>query len=143
MTPFQNDDVEQVYLCMPEDVRTMALTLRELVLDEGRQLEQTGGIQETLKWGQASYLPVKPRIGTTLRVAVHDPYHLALYVNCNTSLIADFGSLFGSELVYSKNRAVLLDVRCSLPESVLRQCVRMGLYYHRDRRGSGRRRPSG
>ena len=113
--------------------RTQALRLREIVLDVADELHATGGIEETLKWGQPSYLPRKSRIGTTVRIGTFDEQTVALYVNCQTMLVERYRSTFGDLLSYSKNRAVLFDVTAPLPEAEIRQCVRMALQYHRDK----------
>ena len=133
---FDDASVERAYLAMPEPLQVRALELRRLILSTAQALDATGGIEETLKWGQPSYLPLKAKVGSTVRVAVHDDQHLGLYFNCNTTLVETFRSLFGDDLQYSKNRAVLFDIARPLPQKAIAQCVRMALYYHRDRRSS-------
>jgi len=132
----ENASVEQAYLAMPEPFQAPALQLRQLIMTTAGQLEATGGIQETLKWGQPSYVPLKARVGSPVRVAVHDEKHLGLYFNCNTTLVETFRSLFDTDLQYSKNRAVLFDITQPLPQELIGQCVRMALYYHRERRST-------
>lgn len=133
-TRIDNASVERAYLAMPESLQVQALELRKLILSTAGEMEATGGIEETLKWGQPSYLPLKAKVGSAVRVAVHDDQHLGLYFNCNTTLVETFRSLFGDDLQYSKNRAVLFDIASPLPQEAIAQCVRMALYYHRDRR---------
>ena len=135
-TRIDNASVERAYLAMPESLQVQALELRKLILSTAGEMEATGGIEETLKWGQPSYLPLKAKVGSAVRVAVHDDQHLGLYFNCNTTLVETFRSLFGDDLQYSKNRAVLFDIARPLPQEAIAQCVRMALYYHRDRRSS-------
>lgn len=134
MIAFDRLSIEQAYQSMPRRFRDPALQLREMILGMASELEATGGIEETLKWGQPSYLPLKAGVGSTIRVAVHDDQHLGLYFNCNTTLVESFRALFADDLSYARNRAVLLDVDKPLPEALIRQCVCMGLYYHRDKR---------
>jgi len=131
-----NASVERAYLAMPERFQAPALALRALIFTSAETLDATGGLQETLKWGQPSYSPVKARVGSAVRVAVHDEQHLGLYFNCNTTLVESFRSLFGDELTYEKNRAMVFDIDKPLPEEAIAQSVRMALYYHRDRRSS-------
>lgn len=134
MMKFDNAAVEQAFQSLPPAFIEPALRLRELILTVGSELEATGGVEETLKWGQPSYLPRKKGIGSTLRIARHDDEHLGLYFNCNTTLVETFRDLFATDLQYSKNRAVLLNVSQALPEDLIRPCICMGLYYHRDRK---------
>ncbi|MGQ7845366.1 DUF1801 domain-containing protein [Granulosicoccus sp. 3-233] len=133
---FDDAAVERAYLAMPAPFQEPALALRELILLTARQLHATGGVGETLKWGQPSYLPLKAGVGTTVRVAVHDEQQLGLYVNCNTTLVETFRTVFADDLQYSKNRAVLFAIVRPLPTEAIAQCVRMTLYYHLDRRSS-------
>lgn len=135
-TTFDDASVERAYLAMSEPLQVRALELRHLILSTAQTLDATGGIEETLKWGQPSYLPLKAKVGSAVRVAVHDDQHLGLYFNCNTTLVETFRSLFGDDLQYSKNRAVLFDIASPLPQEAIAQCVRMALYYHRDRHSS-------
>ena len=129
----EEQDVHAAFDAFPVSHRDQALRLRELVLDVAHTLDVTGGIEETLKWGQPSYLPRKPRIGSTVRVGVYDERTVALYFNCQTMLVERFRSTFGDVLTYSKNRAVLFDVSTPLPDNEIRQCVRMALRYHLDK----------
>jgi len=87
-------------------------------------------LEESLKWGEASYVPTKSRTGSPLRIARHDEANGALYFNCNTLLVEQFRSRFADELEYSGNRAIVLGVEDELPNEILRDCVRDALTYH-------------
>ena len=134
MTSFSNLSVESAFLSLPHNHQLVALRLREWIHEEANELYATGGIEESLKWGQPAYLPVKPRVGSTIRVWRHDEQHVALYFNCQSTLVESFRLLFADELHYSKNRAILFDVGGPMPEVLVRQCIRMALYYHRDKK---------
>ncbi len=134
MTSFSNSSVESAFLSLPHNHQRVALLLREWIHEEADELDATDGIEESLKWGQPAYLPVKPRVGSTIRVWRHDEQHVALYFNCQSTLVENFRFLFADELHYSKNRAVLFDVGGPIPEVLVRQCIRMALYYHRDKK---------
>ncbi len=132
-------DVAQAYDALPDAHRPYALQLRTWILEEGASVGAAGGIEETLKWGEPSYLPVAPRVGTTVRVGAHDGAHVALYVSCQTTLVDSYRARFGDALAYSKTRAVLFPLDAPLPEDAVRTCVRMALEYHvNKRRGSAR-----
>ncbi len=55
-----------------------------------------------------SHQPVKPQVGSTNRVWRHDEQHVALYFNCQSTLVESFRFLFADELHYSKNRDLTL-----------------------------------
>ena len=76
-----------------------------------------GAVTETLKWGEPSYAPDKPRTGTALRVAWKDkhPGQISLFVNCQTSLIERWREPFGDDLTFVGNREIALPLERPLP----------------------------
>lgn len=134
MRNFTNSDVEAVFLSFPKSHRDHLFDLRELILDTVDSLELPDGVEETLKWGQPSYLPRKRQVGSTVRLGKFDDQRVGLYFNCQTMLVESFRSMFGDELIYSKNRAVLFHLNEPLPEKRIADCTRMALTYHLDKR---------
>src|SRR5262249_19134376 len=55
--------------------------MRALVLDVARATAGVGAIEETLKWGQPSYLTPETKSGTTIRIDAHPSGGAAMYVN--------------------------------------------------------------
>ena len=131
------DDIEQrlddVVWAYPEPHRALALQVRQLIRKTSDSLCLPGGVTETLKWGQPSWLPCRKGIGTTLRLGVHDSTHLGLFVHCQTTLIDEFRECLGDEVAFSGNRAVLLNVHKPLSEDVVTHCVTAALTYHRNK----------
>lgn len=103
-----------------------------LIREEAALLPETGGLEETRKWGQLAFLPRNKCVGTTLRVAVasETPPRVGLYVHCQTSFIATCRDLFGGRLTYEGTRAVVFDAGKPLPVDELRHISRMALTYH-------------
>lgn len=120
-----------VFDSYPKPVRTKLLALRKLILDTAKTTEGVGAIEETLKWGQPSYLTSESKSGSTIRIdqvkAVPGQY--AVYFHCQTNLVETFRELY-PKLTYSGNRAILLDAAKKLPEAELRHCVGLALTYH-------------
>lgn len=94
-----------------------------------------GELTETLKWGQPAYLTEVSKAGTTIRLGRHKGYPdcAAMFVNCQTTLVDEFRSLFDDDLHFEGNRAVLIPLAGKLPEA-LGSCVRLALTYHRRKR---------
>jgi len=117
----------------PPQVRPKMHALRALILEVAAQ-EEVGPLEETLKWGEPAYLTTASKSGTTIRIdwKPKQPAQYALYLNCQTSLIETYRSLF-PDLRYEGNRAILLDLNQALPEAELRVCISMALRYHRDK----------
>ena len=63
-------------------------------------------LEETLKWGEPSYLVKK---GSTIRMdwKVKTPDQYAMYFKCTSKLVPTFRELFGDLFKYEKNRAIL------------------------------------
>lgn len=104
--------------------------LRALIFDVARGLPQTGGLNETLKWGQPAYLPIKPRVGTTIRIATNKTDGTALYAHCQTSVISDFRAIFGDDFTFEANRAVHFTSADAIDADKLRLLIKSALTYH-------------
>ncbi|MEP3047774.1 MAG: DUF1801 domain-containing protein [Roseibium sp.] len=111
--------------------RDALLVLRKLILDVAQNRDTIGYIEETLKWGQPSFLTKNPKSGTTIRIDrdASDKGDIALYVNCQTSLVSDWRGLF-PHLTFGGDRSVHFDLESPLPLVELRQMILMALTYH-------------
>ena len=129
---FRDRKVQQVFENFDEPVRARLLQLREMILDEAARHREIGELRETLKWGQPSYLPVKPRIGTTIRIGRHstDADKVGFYFNCNSSLADDYQQLYPGVFEYEGRRAILLGLTGAFEEKPLRHCIALALTYH-------------
>lgn len=90
-----------------------------------------GPLEEALKWGQPSFLTSSSKSGTTIRIdrlskADDRP---ALFVSCQTDLIATFQAIYPKTFAYHGQRAIILDPDAPLPESPLRHCIALALTY--------------
>ena len=115
---------------MPEDIRDSATQLRALILSVAQDLPQTDGIVETLKWGQPSYLPKRPRVGTTVRIGCPLTGGLGLYVPCSTTLIEDFRDIAPDHYVFDGKRGVVFPDGQVKNDDALTVLIRRALTYH-------------
>jgi hypothetical protein len=129
---FSDPAVGAVFGAYPKQLRTKLLALRRLILDTASKTAGVGALQETLKWGQPSYLATSTKSGSTIRIdrVKSSANQVALYFHCQTDLVATFRELYPEELTYSGNRAVILDADDDIPEAALRHCVGLALTYH-------------
>jgi hypothetical protein len=127
--------ITAVFESCPKSVGTRLRALRKLILKTARETDGVGPLEETLKWGQVSYLTSESKSGSTIRIdqvkAVAG--QTAIYFHCQTNLVETFRELY-PELRFSGNRAILLDAFEKLPEPELRHCVALALTYHLNRR---------
>ena len=116
----------------PDATRANLLEIRKLIFDVAANSDHTGPLIETLKWGQPAYLPIKPRIGTTVRVDAleHRRFDYAIYVHCQTTLVATFRHLYPDVFAFEGDRALLFANSARLPREALRHCLGLALTYH-------------
>ena len=133
MTGFQYIDVEQVISSKPKAARVQLLQIRELIFQVASSLDGVGRIEETLKWGEVSYLTPDTKSGSTIRIDWKEKYpdECIIYFNCKTTLIADFRERFQGELKYLGNRGIRVHINKPLPIEELSECIAMALTYHR------------
>ena len=93
MDRIENPNVAQVFNSYPEPMRTKMLRLRQIVFEAAAETEGVAAVEETLKWGEPSYLT---KGGSTIRMdwKRKSPHQYALYFNCNTSLVDTFKALY-------------------------------------------------
>ena len=130
ISKIENLDVAQVFDSYPEDIRKRMICLRRLVLDAASETEGVNGLEETLKWGEPSYLT---KGGSTVRIdwKVRAPDQYAVYFNCNTPLIETFKEIYGDTFTFEGKRAIVFGETDRLPVDQLKHCVSTALTYHR------------
>ena len=130
MSKIENPEVARVFASYPESMRKRMMRLRQLVLDRASETEGVDKLEETLKWGEPSYLT---KGGSTLRMDWKDraPNQYAIYFNCNTKLVSTFKELYGDVFTFEGKRAIVFDENDELPVDELKHCVSLTLRYHR------------
>lgn len=130
--PFQSEAVEMHFDTYPPKPYKALLQLRSLIFQVAKEHSEIGVLQETLKWSEPSYLPEKPKIGTTIRLdwKEKEANNYFMYVNCKTSLIADIKNMYGDTFKTVGNRALLLTIGENINTYDLMDCIYMALTYH-------------
>src|ERR1700761_565332 len=135
----KNDGVAEAFEVHNARIKRKLKALRKLILDTARKTDGVGPLEETLKWGQVSYLTSESGSGSTIRIdqdrSADD--QVALYFHCQTNLVETFRELY-PKLRFSGNRAILLDANSKLPEAELRHCIALALTYHLAKRKTPR-----
>ncbi|WP_428688209.1 DUF1801 domain-containing protein [Roseibium sp.] len=124
-------EVSALFSDYPAPTQKALYRLRKLIFETARENENIGELQETLKWGQPSYLTQRAKTGTTIRIDRDwsDLGDVALFVSCQSSLVSEWRALF-PHLTFGGNRSVHLRAAEPLPEPELRQMITMALTYH-------------
>lgn len=107
------------------------MALRELILDADDP-SITGGLVESLKWGEPAWRPKRARVGSTIRVAPYgsDGGDIAMLVHCQTRLADQFRETYRDQLRIDGDRAVVFSVSEPLPKAVIQHCAAMAFTYH-------------
>lgn len=125
-----NPQVKDVFDLYPEFVKEQMLYLRRLVLLVAEETKEVEEIEETLKWGEPSYLT---KYGSTLRMdwKSKTPNQFAMYFKCTSQLVPTFKIVFKDLFNFEKNRAILFELDQEIPENELKQCIKLALTYHK------------
>ncbi|MBM9500386.1 DUF1801 domain-containing protein [Leptospira sp. 201903071] len=139
---FKNPNVAEVFRTYPKEIREKLLSVRELIFQIAKATEGVGVLEETLKWGQPSYLTPETKSGSTIRVdRVPSEENLyALFFHCQTNLVETFRELFPKKIQFEGNRCILLNAKDPIPTKELSVCISMALTYHLDKKKKDRRR---
>jgi hypothetical protein len=130
--PKPSAEVREILRAYPKPIQTKLLALRTLLYKIAEETEGVGVLEETVRWGQASYLPSASKSGSMIRIDRYrkDDSRCALYFFCQTTLVDSFKEMFGAALTYEGNRAVIVDVAGELNTPVISQCMEMALTYN-------------
>ena len=136
MTPFKSPAVAQAFDGYPAPVRRKLLALRELIFHTAASTQGVGELEEALKWGEPAYLTSRSKSGSTIRLGWKEakPAQVAIYFNCQTTLVETFRSLFPADFSFEGNRALVFMESTPVPTDALRMCIATALTYHSKRR---------
>jgi hypothetical protein len=107
------------------------LTLRKLIFDTAKEIPEVVEVEESLKWGEPSYAPTKPKIGSPIRLnRIKNKDQYAMFFNCNTNLVPTFKQMFPDTFKYGDNRSIIFNLNDKIPKKELRHCISLALTYH-------------
>ena len=125
-----NPAVKDVFNNYPTSVQAQLLHLRGLVLSVASDIKGLEKLEETLKWGEPSYLT---KHGSTVRMDWKEkkPEQYAIYFKCTSKLVPTFKAIYKAKFTYEGNRAIIFKLNDKLPERELKHCISMALTYHK------------
>jgi hypothetical protein len=132
---FNNAAVAAVFDFFPPKIRARLLALRALIFDTAAATKGVGVLEETLRWGEPSYLTTQSQSGSMIRLNFRGG-SCVMYFHCRTNLVARFREIYPGRLNYEGNRAILLGDGDDddFPEDAIRHCVALALTYRLDRK---------
>lgn len=132
MMPSANPSVVNILTNYGEPFTSSLLEVRTLIFKIASTIDGVGELTESLKWGQPTYSTLQTKSGTPIRIDKFDDNYIGIFFHCQTTLLGQFKELFSQELMFSKNRAILLDPSMPLPLKELEFCIAAALVYHKD-----------
>ena len=131
-----NKAVDAVLNSYPQNVKTKLLFLRQLIFDTAASIEGVGEIEETLKWGEPSYLTSKSKSGSTIRVAWKESQkdQYSMFFKCTANLVPAFKDRFPKKFKYGGDRSIDFKFSDKVPIKELKQCIALSLTYHRNKK---------
>ena len=125
-----NPVVSEVFDNYPDQVRNKMLALRKLVIETAKEIDGITALEETLKWGEPSYLT---KNGSTIRIdwKSKKPEQYAMYFKCTSLLVETFKKLFKNDFDFEGNRALVFRLEDEIPTKALKQCIKAALTYHK------------
>ncbi len=123
-------EVEKVFKKYPKDIQPKMRYLRKLVLETAAETEGLDKLEETLKWGEPSYLT---KHGSTVRMDWKEkkPDQYAVYFKCTSKLVSTFKMVHGDLFSYENTRAIVFKLDDKIPAAELKHCISLGLTYHK------------
>jgi Domain of unknown function (DU1801) len=133
---FDNPTVAAIFAGYSAKVRRKLLVLRQLIFDTASATAGVGELEETLRWGEPSYLTTQTRSGSMVRINAKDlDGRSAMYFHCQTNLVETFKDRYADKFTFEKNRAIVFENGDAVPVKELRHCIALALTYHRERSG--------
>ncbi len=125
-----NSKVKEKFDSYPKTATSKMKELRNLVLETAKNTKGIQEVEETLKWGEPSYL-VKD--GSTIRIdwKEKNPNQIAIYFKCTSQLVPTFKSIYGNQLSFEGNRAIILPLEDAIPTEKISHCIALALQYHK------------
>jgi len=122
--------VKDKFQSFPSHVRPKIDALRALILEVASEDGSIGSIEETLKWGEPSYIAKK---GLTIRInwSAKSPDQYGMYFQCTSKMIPTIQEIYGDLFRYQSTRALLFGFEDTIPVEELKNCIYMALHYHK------------
>ena len=129
MEKFTNSEVEEIFNNYPNTMRDKLLFLRQLIFDTANELEIKDKLEETVKWGEPSYVA---KGGSTIRMDWKEskPNQYAMYFHCKTKLVETFKELYRDIFDFEGNRAIIFNKNDDIEVDELKHCIELSLTYH-------------
>ncbi len=127
-----SEDVAEVFEQYPEEIRRKLLVVRRLIYQTAKSLKEVGPLEETLRWGEPTYLTSKSQSGSMIRIhsLKKSPQRFGVYFHCQTKLVGHFRMKYHGTFHFEGNRGITFDLGDKLPLAQLKDCIAQALTYY-------------
>ena len=131
-----NSKVEAVFKTYPQNIKSKLMFLRQLIFDTAASIEGVREIEETLKWGELSYLTPESKSGSTIRITWKESQkeHYSMFFKCTANLVPAFKEKFPQQFKFGGNRSIDFNLNDDVPVKELKRCIALALTYHRNKK---------
>lgn len=136
LSTIENPEVAAVFMAYPPAIRAQLLFLRQVILDTAAALDGVGELEETLKWGEPSYLTSMTKRGSTVRIAWKPAQaeQYAMCFKCTANLVEAFRVRYPTHFTFGGTRSLQFHLDEEVPVHELRRCIALALTYHRNKK---------
>ena len=122
--------VKDKFESYPSFIRKKMYSLRKLVIQTAKEIDDLEELEETLKWGEPSYIT---KNGSTIRMDWKEskPDEYAMYFHCQTKLVDTFKELYRDKFKFEGNRSIIFGCDEKIAENELKHCISIALNYHK------------
>ena len=124
--------VVQTFGQYPTSVKDRLLEVRALIFQVQQADSDIGELDETLRWGEVSYLTGQSKSGSMVRLAMTRSGDPAVFFHCGTTLIERFRGQYGHVFEFDSNRALILTRPVAETKAELLDCLRQAFRYKLD-----------
>lgn len=126
------EHVQTAFSKYPDAVKVSLIEARALLLSVKQDDPEIGELDETLRWGEVSYLTEKPKTGSMVRLAMTKSGKPALFFHCGTTLVERFRTQYSHVFEFEDNRALVLTQPVDETSEELKHCISQALRYRID-----------
>jgi hypothetical protein len=122
--------VQSVFDNYPPKIQQKMKNLRTLIIETAKKTEGLILLEETVKWGEPSYLT---KNGSTIRIdwKAKTPDQYAMYFQCTSKLVPTFKMMYQNMFRFQGSRALIFHLEESVPTKELEACITAALTYHK------------
>lgn len=126
-----DEKVAQIFHNYSAIEREKLLEIRTLIFQTAASTPRVGTLEETVKWGQVSYLTAQTKSGSIIRIdkIKNNDHKVGIFFHCQTDLVKNFRKQYPTVFEFEGNRCLIVQLSQPLPKKELSDCIKQALTY--------------